>query len=148
MRNFFNSIGSPQEMFVILKRFSQKYNVNRVSKCWEWDSGIAPNGYGQFSINKSKKIAHRVSYILFKSDIPKGMFVCHKCDNRQCVNHDHLFLGTNIDNMNDMKEKGRNNLRKISKNCLSCGTSFLIKKSKEISAKYCSRKCIGKQKWL
>lgn len=54
---------------------------------------------------------HRASYMVWKGEIPKGMYVLHKCDNRACINPEHLFLGTHIDNMNDMKKKNRQHKR-------------------------------------
>lgn len=78
-----------------------KWNLREV--CWEWTGSLFPNGYGQF---RNKK-AHRISYELTIGSIPKGRFVLHKCDNKSCVNPNHLFLGTMADNMTDKIEKGR-----------------------------------------
>jgi len=71
--------------------------------CWLWERCVLTNGYCLIS----GRLAHRVSYEAFYSAIPSGMFVCHRCDTRACVNPDHLYLGTHADNMRDMKVRGR-----------------------------------------
>lgn len=81
--------------------------VQKTDKCWKWVGAKNHNGYGIVSKRSGNCLAHRVSWSLLNGDIPEGQHVLHKCDVRDCVNPDHLFLGTQADNMRDMVQKGR-----------------------------------------
>ena len=71
--------------------------------CLVWTGHCCNRGYGK----SMGRPTHRIAYERAKGPIPPGMFVCHACDNRRCINPEHLWLGTNADNMRDMKAKGR-----------------------------------------
>jgi len=96
-----------------IKNFWKKVDIKSENECWEWNACKNKHGYGQFKIDKKLYGSHRISWILTNGDIPeddnycKTLFVCHSCDNPGCVNPNHLFLGTNKDNMKDMINKNR-----------------------------------------
>lgn len=78
--------------------------------CWEYQGQRDPKGYGRFPMSGKKQLAHRAAWMLRYGDIPDGLMVCHRCDNPPCCNPHHLFLGTASDNVQDMVQKGRQNL--------------------------------------
>lgn len=90
---------------LIAVRFWKK--VKKTKTCWLWTGYKHSMGYGQFRLNNKNISAHRLSWILNRGPIPKGMYVCHTCDNPSCIRPLHLFLGTPLDNKTDSVKKNR-----------------------------------------
>jgi hypothetical protein len=91
---------------IYLERFHTRYKLHG-NGCWEWTGNIIGNGYGQMVFCNKREHAHRVSWQLFRGEIPPGQMVCHTCDNPICVNPEHLFLSDHSGNMKDKVNKSR-----------------------------------------
>ncbi len=89
--------------------FKDLSKINKKSGCWEWKKAKDASGYGRIFRLKKTMFAHRLSYIKYKGLIPNKMEICHTCDNKSCVNPDHLFAGTHTDNIKDIYKKGYGN---------------------------------------
>lgn len=93
----------------ISDRFMSRYSVSQCG-CWEWTSNRDRDGYGYLSSNTGSIRAHRFSYEHHKNPIPAGYVIRHKCDNRGCVNPDHLEIGLPSDNVLDCLKRGRDKM--------------------------------------
>lgn len=82
--------------------------VQKSADCWLWTASLDRTGYGVFALSAGHFArAHRYAYELLVGPIPDGLFLCHRCDVRTCVNPAHMFIGTAKDNTDDMHRKGR-----------------------------------------
>ena len=101
--------------------------------CWQWQGHVNHDGYGYLYIHQKFIFAHRVSWLLHYGDIPNGQEVCHHCDNPPCVNPEHLFLGTQAENVADMVAKGR----QYNANNPYCSQGHLFDKIAPDGRRYC-----------
>lgn len=101
------------------EKFWRYVAVKSNDECWPWARGKNNNGYGLYSVNntpeiyeetgraKTQLVAHRVAYFIHNGDIKPSDYACHSCDNPSCCNPRHIWLGSQLDNVRDMVDKGR-----------------------------------------
>lgn len=92
-----------------MKTLEQRFwsKVRKTRGCWLWTAGKDRDGYGKIGIDGRMQLAHRVAWTLAHGPVPSGLCVLHRCDTPACVRIDHLFLGTQIENIADRTAKGR-----------------------------------------
>ena len=106
----------------MVKSISDRFwpKVEKTETCWRWKGASGNRGYGMFAMKLNGRwmpmSPHRVSYLLTKGAIPKGLYVLHLCDNPSCVNPDHLRLGTQQENMNDFWMRGHRGGKGVRRN--------------------------------
>lgn len=88
-------------------RLNKQMGSGEEDSCWEWKGTKDKHGYGIFTVGRKLYKAHRVAYFMHHKYIDPELMCCHSCDNPGCVNPDHLWLGTQVENMLDRDTKGR-----------------------------------------
>lgn len=106
-----------------LERFEAKVSPEPNTGCWIWTGASIKAGYGYAVVGGKTVRAHKASFEHFKHKVPDGLCVCHSCDNRWCVNPDHLWLGTHKQNAEDRDRKGRLDFNKCAPGWSNVGKS-------------------------
>jgi len=132
--NFWKNATQEEKKERMLKLFNDR--VIKKDGCWDFKGSVTSTGYFEIKIggriNPKSIKAHRVSWMIHNGDIPEGICVLHKCDNRRCTNPEHLFLGTNHDNVIDKEKKGRGNQPKEERHNKAVLTVKKVRRIKEL----------------
>lgn len=126
-------------------RFWGRVSKSGDNDCWLWTGQITAGGYGRLKNNGRPVLAHRFSFTLNRGPIPDGMKVCHTCDNRACVNPNHFFLGTQLDNIQDRHRKGRDNRPSGERSSTAKLKNHQVLEIRERSAKGETRTALGRE---
>lgn len=113
--------------------------------CWKWTGCNRGNGYGVLRYKGKTESAHRVSYKIFKGEIPEGYVVMHSCDCKLCINPDHLFIGTSKQNSEDMVKKNRQTKQIGEGNSRSVITEKIVLEMRKLRSEGIKIKEIAKQ---
>jgi hypothetical protein len=108
-------------------------HVDFTLSCWEWNAAADGLGYGRWWFRDAVRLSHRVAWEITHGPIPDGLCVLHRCDNPKCVRPDHLFLGTQGDNIRDMHAKKR---AKPARGELSSRAKLTSEQVRDIWARY------------
>ena len=128
----------------LIERFHEKWDLNEQNGCWEWTAATMGKGYGFIKIpgTRNQIGAHRLSYLIHHGELQDGEVVCHSCDNPKCVKPSHLFAGSQLDNLQDMKSKDRH--LSGAKNTVSKLTDDKVRQIHKLSASGLSQGKIAK----
>lgn len=139
LANIFNPLNSNNKKKTLEQLFFGKLAFG-ASDCWYWRGCTDSSGYGRIAAKEiGENFAHRLSWWVFNGPITKSQKVLHKCDIRNCVNPDHLFLGTQRDNVRDMFQKGRANKRKGAYGSQSTNHKLTDEQVQEIRSAYSNK---------
>lgn len=119
-----------------LTRFMSRIEFFEKNKCWQWIGPKNGGGYGSFKYQGKTIGAHRFSYLIAVGEIKNKMYVCHTCDNRSCVNPEHLFIGTQSENIKDAVKKKRQ-VQSKKTHCPSGHPYSAVYYGKTSPARYC-----------
>jgi hypothetical protein len=122
------------------KRFEKYSKLNPETGCVEWVGCLATNGYGQIAFKNKLWRAHRLSFMLAGNELIDGLEICHTCNNRKCINPNHLRQDTSSSNHIDKSKAGNHPLRKLSDNEVLEIRKLYVKGSREFSTHKLAKK--------